>query len=91
MPLQRRLPKFGFRSRTAHEVAELRLQDLAKVEVARIDLEALKAADLIRHDIKRVRIIASGRLEKPVVIAQGIHVTQGSRAIIEAAGGRIED
>jgi large subunit ribosomal protein L15 len=91
MPLQRRLPKFGFRSRTAHEVAELRLQDLAKVEVARIDLEALKTADLIRHDIKRVRIIASGRLEKPVVIAQGIHVTQGSRTIIEAAGGRIED
>jgi large subunit ribosomal protein L15 len=91
MPLQRRLPKFGFRSRTAHEVAELRLQDLAKVEVARVDLEALKAADLIRHDIKRVRIIASGRLEKPVVIAQGIHVTKGSRAIIEAAGGRIED
>lgn len=91
MPLQRRLPKLGFRSRTAHEIAELRVRDLAKIGADRVDLEALKAAHLIRHDIKRVRIIASGRLEKAVIIARGIHVTQGSRAIIEAVGGRIED
>ncbi len=90
MPLKRRLPKFGFRSRTAHEVAEVGVQNLAKVEADPIDLEALKRADLIRHDIKRVRIVASGTLEKPVIV-RGLHVTKGSRAMIEAAGGRIED
>jgi large subunit ribosomal protein L15 len=90
MPLQRRLPKFGFRSRTAHEVAEVRVQDLARIEADPIDLEALKRADLIRHDIKRVRIVASGTLGKPVILRK-LHVSKGSRAMIEAAGGRIED
>lgn len=88
MPLQRRLPKFGFRSRTAHEVTDVRVRDLAKIEADPIDLEALKRADLIRHDIKRVRIIASGTLERPVTL-RGLHVSKGSRAIIEAAGGKI--
>jgi large subunit ribosomal protein L15 len=89
MPLQRRLPKFGFRSLTAAHVAEVRLHELAKVNADVIDLDALKAANIVRHDMHRAKIIASGTLAKAVTV-KGLGVTKGAKALIEAAGGRVE-
>jgi len=90
MPLQRRLPKVGFRSRKAREWDEIRLHELAKVEGEIIDLAALRKAGLVSSIVKRVKIIARGEIDRPVVI-KGLAVTKGARAAIEAAGGRIED
>lgn len=90
MPLQRRLPKVGFRSRKAREWDEIRLHELAKVEGEVVDLAALRKAGLISSVVKRVKIIARGEIDRPVVI-KGLAVTRGARAAIEAAGGRIED
>jgi large subunit ribosomal protein L15 len=90
MPLQRRLPKVGFKSRTAHEKAEIRLHELAKVDSEVIDLLALKKSNIISQKIKRAKVIASGQIEKPVHI-RGLAVTKGARSAIEAAGGKIED
>ncbi len=90
MPLQRRLPKFGFKSLLSVHTTEIRLRDLAKVDANPIDLNALKAANLIRHDMERVKIIATGTVTKAVVI-KGLGVTKGARAAIEAAGGKVED
>ena len=89
-PLQRRLPKYGFTSRLARVTAEIRLAELAKVEADVIDLEALRAADLIHTGIKRAKVVLSGELSKAVTI-KGLAVTKGARAAIEAAGGKIED
>ncbi|MCZ6719423.1 MAG: 50S ribosomal protein L15 [Gammaproteobacteria bacterium] len=89
MPLQRRLPKFGFRSRIARTTDEVRLHELAKVESEIINIEALRQAGLVSHNIKRVKVIARGTLDKPVVL-RGIGVTKGARAAIEASGGKIE-
>ncbi|MCL6270056.1 50S ribosomal protein L15 [Sansalvadorimonas sp. 2012CJ34-2] len=89
-PLQRRLPKYGFTSRLARVTAEIRLAELAKVEADVIDLEALRAADLIHAGIKRAKVVLSGELSKAVTI-KGLAVTKGARAAIEAAGGKIED
>ncbi len=89
MPLQRRLPKFGFKSRTAAYCAEIRLSELDKVGADIIDLEALKAADIIGHSIKQVKIFSSGTLKNAVTI-RGLRVTKGARSIIESAGGKIE-
>ncbi|MFO1401363.1 MAG: 50S ribosomal protein L15 [Steroidobacteraceae bacterium] len=90
MPLQRRLPKVGFRSHIKPTRAEVRLHELALVEAAVIDLAALKAAQLVPVDIERVKVVLSGKLEKAVAL-KGIAVTKGARAAIEAAGGKIED
>ncbi len=90
MPLQRRLPKVGFRSRKAREWDEIRLHELAKVEGEVVDLEALRKAGLISSVVKRVKVIASGELTRPVTV-KGLAVTKGARAAIEAAGGRVED
>ncbi|MGH8657090.1 MAG: 50S ribosomal protein L15 [Gammaproteobacteria bacterium] len=90
MALQRRLPKFGFRSMKAGERGEVRLHELAKVPSETIDLQALKAVKLIGHRIKRVTIIASGNLESAVTV-KGLRVTKGARLAIEAVGGKIED
>ncbi|MCB1662783.1 MAG: 50S ribosomal protein L15 [Pseudomonadales bacterium] len=90
MPLQRRLPKFGFTSRSGRYVTEVRLHELAKVEADVIDVAALKAADLIGNHIQVVKIMLSGELNKAVKI-RGIKASQGARAAIEAAGGSIED
>jgi len=90
MPLQRRLPKFGFVSQQARFNGELRLDRLAKVEAEVVDLEALRAAGLVGKRVKRLKIIAAGKLDKAVTV-RGIAVTKGARAAIEAAGGRIED
>ncbi len=90
MPLQRRLPKVGFSSRLARVTAEVRLHELNGMDVDVIDVAALQAANLISRKIKRVRIMASGKLEKKVVL-KGIKVTKGAREAIEAAGGKVED
>jgi large subunit ribosomal protein L15 len=89
MPLQRRLPKTGFRSAMAREVAEVRLSELAKLSVQVIDIAALKEANLIPIDALRARIVLSGEVKKSYTV-KDIHVTKGARAAIEAAGGKIE-
>jgi large subunit ribosomal protein L15 len=90
MPIQRRLPKFGFNSMTAGDNAELRLHELAKVTDAVVDLLALKAAGLVGEEIKKVKVILSGKIDKAVTV-RGLAVTKGARAAIEAAGGKIEE
>jgi len=90
MPIQRRLPKVGFRSRLARITAEIRLHELNAMDVDTIDVAALKAANLISRNIKRAKVMASGTIEKAVTL-KGIRVTKGAREAIEAAGGKIED
>ncbi len=90
MPLQRRLPKVGFRSRKAATRAEVRLHELAKVEGEVVSLTTLKQANLVSLQTKQAKVILSGTLDKAVTV-QGILVTKGARQAIEAAGGRIED
>ena len=90
MPLQRRLPKIGFRSAMARNVAEVRVSELAKVEGNVIDLTTLKAANVIAATALRARIVSSGKVTKAVTV-KGVHVTKGARSAIEAAGGRIEE
>jgi large subunit ribosomal protein L15 len=89
MPLQRRLPKVGFRSKVSPTVAEVRLSELAKVTGDVIDLAALKAANVIPARSLRARIVASGEFGKAVTV-KGVHVTKGARVAIEAAGGTID-
>ena len=90
MPLQRRLPKVGFNSRKSRFVDELRLNELALVDAPVIDLDALRAANLISREISSVKVFASGSIDKAVTL-KGIRVTKGARAAIEAAGGKIEE
>ena len=89
MPIQRRMPKVGFRSAIAATRAEVRLAELARVTAEVIDLEALKKADIIPVTAERAKVVLSGKIEKPVQL-KGIAVTKGARAAIEAAGGKIE-
>ena len=96
MPLQRRLPKFGFRSRTARFADEVRLGDLARLHTDIIDLDALKTAGLVDRRARTVKVIVRynkkirGDLINPVNV-KGLSVTRGARAAILAAGGTIED
>jgi len=90
MPMQRRLPKVGFNSRLARVTAEIRLSELNSIDATTIDIEALQAANLISRNIKRAKVMASGKIEKAVTL-KGIKVTKGAREAIEAAGGNIED
>jgi large subunit ribosomal protein L15 len=90
MPLQRRLPKMGFLARKSRFIDELRLNELALVSADVIDLDALKAANLISREVRSVKVFASGSIDKPVTL-KGIRVTRGARAAIEAAGGKIEE
>lgn len=90
MPIHRRLPKFGFSSRKAQYVAEIRLNELTLVEGDTVDLAALKAADVIGEKIKEARVILSGEISKAVTV-KGMKVTKGAKAAIEAAGGKVED
>lgn len=89
LPLHMRIPKFGFRSRIGAVTAEVRLGELAKVDGDLVDLDALKKANLVRHDVKRARIMLSGVVDRPVTV-RGLHVTRGAKAAIEAAGGSVE-
>lgn len=90
MPLQRRLPKFGFHSRTAGQTTEVRLDELSKASVDVIDLQSLKDAKIVSHKIKRVKVIASGALGATVTL-KGLLVTKGARAAIESVGGKVEE
>jgi large subunit ribosomal protein L15 len=89
MPIQRRLPKVGFRSKLAPFVAEVRLNELARVEGGVIDLASLKRANLVPAAAARARIMRSGEI-KVAVTVRGVGVTKGARAAIEAAGGKVE-
>ena len=89
MPLQRRLPKFGFTSRKSRFNGEVRVGDLAMIDAEVIDMGVLKAAKIVAKRVKRAKIIAAGKLDKAVVV-KGIAVTPGARAAIEAAGGKVE-
>ncbi|MCF6775793.1 50S ribosomal protein L15 [Thiotrichales bacterium 19X7-9] len=89
MPIQRRLPKFGFKSRKSFTVAEIRLSELALVEGDVVDLDTLKQAGLVRKDMLSARVIASGEVTKAVHVV-GLHCTKGAKAQIEAAGGKVE-
>ncbi|MEZ5500410.1 MAG: 50S ribosomal protein L15 [Steroidobacteraceae bacterium] len=89
MPVQRRLPKFGFRSAKKSTRAEVRLDELAKVDSQVIDLAALKASNIVPARAEQAKVILSGKLERAVTL-RGILATKGARSAIEAAGGKIE-
>lgn len=88
MPIQRRLPKFGFSTQKSRETAEIRLSELNKLDVSEVDLDALKAANLVTKNIRHAKVMLSGELTKPVTL-KGIRATKGARAAIEAAGGSV--
>jgi large subunit ribosomal protein L15 len=90
MPLQKRLPKYGFTSRIARTTAQVRLGELNAVDAEVIDLAALKAADLIKDDVTRARVFLSGELARAVTV-KGLAVTKGAREAIEKAGGQVEE
>ncbi len=90
MPLQRRLPKFGFSSRTSALNAEVRLDALAKLAAETIDMEVLKAVKLVPARTRRVKVILAGEIAQALNL-KGLAVTKGARAAIEVAGGHIED
>ena len=88
MPLQKRLPKFGFYSRIGSATAEVRTAELAKISGDVVTLQALEQANIIDRNIKRAKIMLSGDVTKAYTI-DGVGVTKGARAAIEAAGGKI--
>jgi len=89
MPLQRRLPKVGFRSKIKASRAEVRLSELAKIEAALIDLTALKKANVVPVFAEQAKVVLSGEIKRAVTL-KGVGATKGARAAIEAAGGTIE-
>ncbi len=90
LPLQMRVPKFGFRSRVGMTTAEVRLGEIGKVDGDVVDLDSLKAANVLSRNVKRARVMQSGRVERPLTV-KGLSVTKGARSAIEAAGGKVED
>ena len=90
MPLQRRLPKRGFRSRRNPKVEEIRLNEVDSMDAEVVDLSSLRQAGLVHTGIQYAKIIASGEINRAVTV-RGLGVTKGARAAIEKAGGRIED
>lgn len=90
MPLQKRLPKYGFSSRIALVSSEIRLSELNKIDGEVVNLETLRLANLINQNIKKVKIFLSGKLEKTVTV-KGLSVTKGARLAIEAAGGSVHE
>lgn len=90
LPLQMRVPKFGFRSRVGMSTGEVRLGELAKVDGDQVTLEALQKANVLGRSVKRARIVLSGSIDRAVTVT-GLKVTRGARAAIEAAGGKVED
>lgn len=89
MPLQRRLPKFGFTSRKSLVTDEVTLAEIAKVEGDIVSLETLKAAGLVKKDMLFVKVVKSGEIARPVTVA-GLRVTKGAQEAIVAAGGKVE-
>ena len=90
MPLQRRLPKFGFRSRCAKLSAEVRLHELLLTDAAVVDIKALIAANIVPAHTEKVKVILSGEIGE-AVHTRGLKFTKGARAAVEAAGGKIEE
>ena len=89
MPLQRRMPKVGFRSDIKRSRAEVRLHELAKVDAAVVDLEALLKAGVVPEGTERAKVVLAGEIKKAVTL-KVVAATKGARAAIEAAGGKIE-
>jgi large subunit ribosomal protein L15 len=89
MPIQRRLPKVGFRAYVSGSSGEIRTGELNKIDAEVVDLNALKKANLVTKKIKNVKIFVSGEVTKPLTI-KGLRLSKGARAAIEAAGGKIE-
>ena len=90
MPLKQRLPKFGFTSRKSLVSAEVRLNEIAKVDGEVVTIETLKQAGLLVNTVKFAKVVLSGDISRSVTV-QGLRVTKGARAAIEAAGGKIEE
>jgi len=89
MPLQRRLPKVGFTSRKSRVTTEIRLNELAGIEADVIDIDVLKAANIVNKNIRFAKVILSGEIKEAVTL-KGIGATKGAQQAIEAAGGKIE-
>lgn len=90
MPLQRRLPKVGFRSLKKRYSAQIRLDQLSTLDAESIDILALKKAGLVPEQTDRVKVIASGEIKQAVNL-KGIAATKGAKSAIESAGGKVED
>jgi large subunit ribosomal protein L15 len=90
MPLQMRLPKYGFSSRIGRSTAEIRTSELNSLDADVIDLDVLLKANLITANIKRAKVMLSGDVTKAVTL-KGLGATKGARAAIEAAGGKVID
>ena len=88
MPIQRRLPKFGFTSRMARHYAEVRLHELDSIEGGQINVDALVAANIVPLQTKTVKIILSGEVKNACTVT-GCRVTKGAQQAIEAAGGSV--
>lgn len=89
MPLQRRLPKVGFTSRKSRVTAEVRLSEIASLGSEVVDLDVLKAANIVSKNIRFAKVILSGEIATAVTL-KGIGATKGAQSAIEAAGGKIE-
>lgn len=90
MPMQRRLPKIGFRSKLSNDTAEVLLYQLDKLPAGEIDFAALRAAKLVPSTAKQAKIVKKGDVSKKFVL-KGLLATAGARAAIEAAGGQLAD
>lgn len=90
MPLQKRLPKYGFTSRISRITAEIRLSELNSISGDVVDIESLRSAGLINGSIRRAKVFLSGELNKAVTV-KGLRVTKGAQTAIEAAGGKVEE
>ncbi len=90
MPLQKRLPKYGFTSRLAAVTAEIRLSELNLIAGDVVDIESLRAAGLINNSIRRAKVFASGEVNKALTL-RGVGATKGALAAIQAAGGSLAE
>ena len=90
MPLQKRLPKYGFTSRVGRVSDQVRVGELSNIKADVIDLAAIKAAGLVGNHVLHVKVFLQGEITKPVTV-KGLRVSKGAREAIEAAGGKIED
>lgn len=90
MPIQRRLPKFGFTSRKSLVTDQVTLSEISRVEGDVVSLETLKAAGLVKKEMLHVKVLKSGEISRAVTIS-GLKVTKGALEAIQAAGGKVEE
>ena len=90
MPIQRRLPKFGFTSRKSMVSDQVTLSEIGKVEGDVVSLETLKAAGLVKKDMLFIKVMKSGEISRAVTVS-GLKVTKGALEAIQAAGGKVEE